>query len=938
MYGDVDYLEGGAASASSSAAAAGSLPPLLDMEAHTSATEDAPAATSGSLAVVAAAPDAAVEDDDPEDDWIFGDTTLHPKVRRFLDHEDPILHKFNCARVVAMDTRDGIILLCSKNLYVIDDLFVTPDGEIVDAPDNSSASAAGKWAVSSAAAVRAPGESLRWPVTEIREIHRRRYLLQEVALEVFLTTGLNYLLVFSSKSEMTRVHDRIMGISVPSNLLKDVINPIGQLVGFVADSVVGQLAISAAGGGGGGGLGAREGGEDQRIGGKYKVSQKVLTQRWQNGEISNFLYLMHLNTLAGRSYNDLTQYPVFPWVLSDYTSEELDLTNPAVYRDLSKPMGALSAKRAAEFAARYESWEDPDGVVPPFHYGTHYSSAGIVLHYLIRLEPFTRYSIALQSGKFDYADRLFHSIHETWRLASETSGMADVKELLPEFYYMSEFLDNPNNFDLGTKQGGVAVDKVILPPWARGDPREFTRKMRAALESDYVSEHLHEWIDLIFGYKQTGEAAVKALNVFYYLTYEGQVDLDAIDDPMRKASIVAQINNFGQSPHQLFKDPHPARIARPASTLTPTVCTEPEALNLIEVTVRETGWACELLTPDKSSPDKIFAHRAKTLAIPPRLKKYFSWGYPDCSLRIFSSDHKPLRVFEGLHDGPLTVARMTDDARLIVTAGSDTVVSVWDIDHSPRTQDRRLNLRASLCGHRDAVLCLAINDPWSIILSGSRDATVIVWDLNRLTFIRQLTGCFAGPVTAVDVSSVTGHIVAISGCDVHLFDLNGRPMGTARGSVQISCAAIVGIPEWKEEECIITGHRDSSLKIWSRKVIRDKAEIESFDQALRAQQPQETAEGRRRFLRDSPATPQWPYRDEIALRASYSRSARPVITTLMVAQDAKRFYAADESGSISAWAVPDQLQELSDIAAKAPSLAGRNRMIRVHTKKGSTNE
>jgi hypothetical protein len=66
-----------------------------------------------------------------------------------------------------------------------------------------------------------------------------------------------------------------------------------------------------------------------------------ITHKWQRGEISNFHYLMYLNTLAGRSYNDLSQYPVFPWILADYDSEYLDLTNPKTFRDLSKPMGTF---------------------------------------------------------------------------------------------------------------------------------------------------------------------------------------------------------------------------------------------------------------------------------------------------------------------------------------------------------------------------------------------------------------------------------------------------------------------------------------------------------------------------------------------------------------------------------------------------------------------
>ena len=55
------------------------------------------------------------------------------------------------------------------------------------------------------------------------------------------------------------------------------------------------------------------------------------------------------------------------------------------------------------------------------------------------------------------------------------------------------------------------VSDVILPPWA-SSPEEFVRLHRAALESDYVSQNLHHWIDLIFGYKQRGKEAEAALN------------------------------------------------------------------------------------------------------------------------------------------------------------------------------------------------------------------------------------------------------------------------------------------------------------------------------------------------------------------------------------------------------------------------------------------
>jgi hypothetical protein len=121
-----------------------------------------------------------------------------------------------------------------------------------------------------------------------------------------------------------------------------------------------------------------------------------MPHKWQRREISNFDYLMFLNTIAGRTFNDLNQYPVFPWILSNYTDAQLDLNSPANFRDLSKvsghghvrmvafqPVGALTAARRSFFDERYQSWQDEH--VPAFHYGTHYSTAAFTLNWLMRL-------------------------------------------------------------------------------------------------------------------------------------------------------------------------------------------------------------------------------------------------------------------------------------------------------------------------------------------------------------------------------------------------------------------------------------------------------------------------------------------------------------------------------------------------------------------------
>ncbi|KAF8059207.1 lvsF [Scenedesmus sp. PABB004] len=305
-----------------------------------------------------------------------------------------------------------------------------------------------------------------------------------------------------------------------------------------------------------------------------------VTAAWRLGRVTNFDYLLYLNLAAGRSFNDLAQWPVFPWVLRDYTSAALDLSSDAAFRDLSRPMGAQSAARLQVFRQRFRDMEalsghsDPGGgggAPPPFMYGTHYSTPGYVLFWLVRSAP--GHMLRLQAGRFDAPDRLFNSLADAW--ASATSSTTDVKELIPEFYMPGgDFLVNAAGLALGVRQSGAPVHDVALPPWA-ASPEDLLAKHRAALEAPAVSRSLHGWIDLIFGCKQRGPAAADADNVFYHLTYEGAVDADKVGSLQELKALETQINEFGQTPAQLFTAPHPPRLVAPPAPDPATVFAPP---------------------------------------------------------------------------------------------------------------------------------------------------------------------------------------------------------------------------------------------------------------------------------------------------------------------------------------------------------------------------
>ena len=293
---------------------------------------------------------------------------------------------------------------------------------------------------------------------------------------------------------------------------------------------------------------------------KIRIFKKDLNQLindWKKGSLSNFEYLMLVNKYASRSLNDLSQYPVFPWVAKNYDVKQLDYEDLNMFRNLKFPIGAQEYEQHKVLQIKYEGWKEE--LLKPYHHGSHYSNPGIVLHYLIRIEPYLTQAKLLQGGDIDMADRLFSSINNAWISCVENIG-TDVKELTPELYFNVWVLKNFGNINLGVTSDGFKVNNVLIPNWANCE-WDFIIKHRNLLESQIVSKELNAWIDLIFGFRQNGEAGESFFNIFCSASYENMYeDFCNTHDQLDGGPMTEQVYHFGQSPQVLFREKgHPVR-------------------------------------------------------------------------------------------------------------------------------------------------------------------------------------------------------------------------------------------------------------------------------------------------------------------------------------------------------------------------------------------
>lgn len=315
----------------------------------------------------------------------------------------------------------------------------------------------------------------------------------------------------------------------------------------------------------------------------YKSLQDIMSQ-WVDGSISTMKYVMLLNLLSSRSYHDITQYPVFPWTIVDYGSQALPSTSSSL-RDFSRSVGMLKMEnnqfnknRRKDYKKNFKDkinlkTEEPSECLidntssKAYCFGSHYSNPLYTTHYLARLFPFPQIMVELQGNKFDDPNRLFLSMKQSFNCVSSQNG--DLRELIPEFFYLPEMYMNCNDLNLGKYTERVTKEKILvenveLPPWCNSHS-ELVSIFRENLEKE-CSDKINKWIDLIFGYKQRGEKAEAVYNIFMPHCYENNVKIDDIKTQDEKLYYM-RLNELGVVPNQIILNESPSQSLKPKGSL-----------------------------------------------------------------------------------------------------------------------------------------------------------------------------------------------------------------------------------------------------------------------------------------------------------------------------------------------------------------------------------
>ena len=270
--------------------------------------------------------------------------------------------------------------------------------------------------------------------------------------------------------------------------------------------------------------------------------------------LCNYDLIILINLFSNRSFRDIYQYPIFPTLYNSINLKR-KMEEQIGFQDITNE----SIDRKNTIIKNYDDKKIEDGE-EKFLFNIHYSNPAFLFNYLLRVLPYSFLAIEFQGDDFDNANRLFFSIEKT--LKGTLTIKSDLREMIPEFFYMIELFYNKNNILFENLYDGSKIDDVEINPndylitkkekEKRENFANYIFEMRHILENE---KDINKWIDLIFGSKQK------------YSLHEGKQykNYDKLSEVAFKNDL-NKINNFyamqyadfGLLPYQLFNKDFPS--------------------------------------------------------------------------------------------------------------------------------------------------------------------------------------------------------------------------------------------------------------------------------------------------------------------------------------------------------------------------------------------
>ena len=372
---------------------------------------------------------------------------------------------------------------------------------------------------------------------EIEEVFQRSVVYNKQAIEVFLKNGKNYFFNLFDSNSLNTFY-KIIQERIKKNSILDII--------ITKDP-------------------------------KSVFEQKEFSKNWENNKINNYQYLLYLNKYSDRTFNDINQYPISPWIMvNKYFADNNDSINDGPVEDNGKKIYFRNMKyfiipqkeeKRQEAIMNYQD-SKADNPKNPIHFRLHYSTGGYILLYLMRVSPFRDMHIKFQGNNFDNPNRMVNDIDE---LLNTIQNVNDNRELIPEFFTTSEYFYNLNYIYFGLRRADKKLVNNVHVSSIFGSLEKYIYYNRLFLNNrvDEINESLpkckiYDWINLVFGTLQYPYSE-QSLNKFEKYTYRQHISLTEKVKKYKNRGLTEeqilkkiyskklQIMSFGQCPEQLLK-------------------------------------------------------------------------------------------------------------------------------------------------------------------------------------------------------------------------------------------------------------------------------------------------------------------------------------------------------------------------------------------------